>query len=115
MLQGEEPVEGEAVKKRPKKTVIDDDDDDDDVDVDEEESTILTGLDPSGQYEAQRRPEGNLEQIRPRLCPKTTAISRRKHYRRQKGEEDADRRRRRRPRRQRRRQRRRRRREAGDL
>ena len=31
MLQGEEPVEGEAVKKRPKKTtVIDDDDDDDD-------------------------------------------------------------------------------------
>ena len=106
MLQGEEPVEGEAVKKRPKKTATDDD----------EENTILTGLDPSGQYGAQRRPEGNLEQIRPRLCPKTTAISRRKHYQRQKGEEDADQRRRRRcPLRQRRRQRRRRRREAGDL
>ena len=60
-LQEEEPVEGEAVKKRPKKTVIDDDD------VDEEESSILTGLDPSGQYEAQRLPKGNLEQIRPRL------------------------------------------------
>ena len=60
MLQGEEPVEGEAVKKRPKKTTVIDDDD-------EEESTILTGLDPSGQYEAQRLPKGNLEQIRPRL------------------------------------------------
>ena len=62
MLQGEEPVEGEAVKKRPKKTTVIDDDDDD-----EEESTILTGLDPSSQYEAQRLPKGNLEQIRPRL------------------------------------------------
>ena len=61
MLQGEEPVEGEAVKKRPKKTTVIDDDDD------EEESTILTGLDPSGQYEAQRLPKGNLEQMRPRL------------------------------------------------
>ena len=63
MLQGEEPVEGEAVKKRPKKTTVIDDDDDEE----EEESTILTGLDPSGQYEAQRLPKGNLEQIRPRL------------------------------------------------
>ena len=61
MLQGEEPVEGEAVKKRPKKTTVIDDNDG-------EESTILTGLDdPSGQYEAQRLPKGNLEQIRPRL------------------------------------------------
>ena len=111
MLQGEEPVEGEAVKKRPKKTATDDDDDDADDDDDDEENTILTGLDPSGQYGAQRRPEGNLEQIRPRLCPKTTAISRRKHYQRQKGEEDADRRHRRRPRRQRRRQQH----KAGDL
>ena len=62
MLQGEEPVAGEAVKKRPKKTTVIDDDDDG------EESTILTGLDDSpGQYEAQRLPKGNLEQIRPRL------------------------------------------------
>ena len=62
MLQGEEPVAGEAVKKRPKKTTVTDDDDDG------EESTILTGLDdPSGQYEAQRLPKGNLEQMRPRL------------------------------------------------
>ena len=61
MLQGEEPVEGEAVKKRPKKTTVTENDDG-------EESTILTGLDdPSGQYEAQRLPKGNLEQIRPRL------------------------------------------------
>ena len=63
LLQGEEPVAGEAVKKRPKKTTVADDDDDDG-----EESTILTGLDDSpGQYEAQRLPKGNLEQIRPRL------------------------------------------------
>ena len=62
LLQGEEPVAGEAVKKRPKKTTVTDDDDDG------EESTILTGLDDSpGQYEAQRLPKGNLEQIRPRL------------------------------------------------
>ena len=62
LLQGEEPVAGEAVKKRPKKTTVTDDDDD------REESTILTGLDdPSGQYEAQRLPKGNLEQIRLRL------------------------------------------------
>ena len=62
LLQGEEPVAGEAVKKRPKKTTVTDGDDD------REESTILTGLDdPSGQYEAQRLPKGNLEQIRPRL------------------------------------------------
>ena len=99
---------GEVTVTRARITASASDDDDDD---DEEENTILTGLDPSGQYEAQRRPEGNLEQIRPRLCPKTTAISRRKHYRRQKGEEDADRRHRRRPRRQRRRQRH----KAGDL
>ena len=62
LLQGEEPVAGEAVKKRPKKTTVTDDDDDG------EESTILTGLDDSpGQYEAQRLPKGNLEQMRPRL------------------------------------------------
>ena len=62
LLQGEEPVAGEAVKKRPKKTTVADDDDDG------EESTILTGLDDSpGQYEAQRLPKGNLEQMRPRL------------------------------------------------
>ena len=61
LLQGEEPVAGEAVKKRPKKTTVADDDDG-------EESTILTGLDDSsGQYEAQRLPKGNLEQMRPRL------------------------------------------------